>query len=125
MASPARTLDALSDAIKGDVNRIPDPGVGGTIRCRITPSRCLLTAAGSSEARVIETPAYAGLELTLEMSSSTGDLVATNGGNTLNAAGDTDAAFSEAGDTLILRSIQIGSTYRWRVIANDGVTLSN
>ena len=32
MAGPARTLDALSDAIKGDVNRISDPGNAGTIQ---------------------------------------------------------------------------------------------
>lgn len=121
MASPARTLDALSDAIKGDASRISDPGDTGTIRPNITPARCVLSGGGGTYTRTLAAPLYAGMELTLECSALTGTIETTSS-TAINAAGNTAITHSAAGHVAVLRSIQVGSNYQWRLVRVDGAS---
>lgn len=100
---------------------IPDPGASGAIP--VTRSGwCPLVTAGA-ETRTLAAPLYAGQTLALMMDVDLGDCVVTCA-TTLNQSAHTTATFDTAGDLLLLMGVKIGSTYRWRIVVNIGVTVA-
>lgn len=100
---------------------IADPGASGAIPSDVSGICHIVTAA--AESRTVATPLKAGLDLTLVLDTDGGDATVT-AASAINMAGNTIMTFDNAGEIIVLRSVKVGTAYRWRVIANDGVSLS-
>jgi len=102
---------------------VVDPGAGGKI---VMGGRaqaiCHLVTAGA-EARTLSDPTQAGQQLTLVLKTDGGDCTVT-ASSAVNQTGNTTLTFADAGDMLQLVSIEDGSSKEWRVVANDGISLS-
>lgn len=102
--------DLLTDL--GDGNAIP-----------IAKSGHLPLVSGGAETRTIADAAIAGLTLDLYFKTDGGDCVIT-AASPVNQTGNTIMTFADVGDHIRLTSIEDGSDFEWRVVANDGVALS-
>lgn len=84
-----------------------------------------LTIADAAETNTLAVPTFAGQELTIAS-----DTLAGAGTRAITAATDIDTAgnnvitFTAAGQMVVLRGIKLGATFAWRLVANDGATLS-
>lgn len=99
---------------------ITDPGNAGAIP--VTGSGICPLVSGGVETRTLAAPTNAGQIIALAMKTDAGDITVTCATG-LNQAGNTTATFGDAGDTLVLVAVEVGSNKRWRVLSNDGVTL--
>lgn len=102
-------------------NNITDPGDAAAIP--VTQSGTVAIVTAGAETRTLAAPAYVGQELVLYMKTDGGDCVVAIA-TAVNQTGNNRATFNDAGDVLVLRAIESGANLRWRVVANDGVTLS-
>ena len=102
-------------------NAITDPGDGEAIP--VTASGTVAIVTAGAETRTLAVPAFVGQELLLYMKTDGGDGVVTVAA-AINQAGNNTITFNDAGDTVRLVAIEVGSNKRWRVVVNDGATLS-
>jgi hypothetical protein len=104
---------------------INDPGTGAAIPVDRSPIAIALTiAASASETNTLAAPTGPNYKLKIYAatvgSSGTRTITASSG---VTADGDTTIVFNAAGDYVVLESFPIGSgSYRWRVVAQEGVT---
>jgi len=99
---------------------IADPGNAGAIP--VTDSgTCPLVTTGA-QTRTLAAPTYAGQLLALAFKTDGGDCVVTCATG-VNQAGNTTITLNDAGDTIVLVGVEVGSNKRWRVVVNDGCTL--
>ncbi len=101
---------------------IADPGDAGAIPVTNSGSCPLVTAAGA-ETRTLADPTYAGQLLNLCFKTDNGDCVVT-AASPVNQAGNNTLTFADVGDHLLLIGCDDGADIEWRVVCNDGVTLS-
>jgi len=101
---------------------IADPGDGGAIPVSRSGS-VAITTTGVDDTRTLAIPALAGIELVLSLAVDAGDAVITVA-SAINQAGNNTITMNDAGDTVILKAVQIGAALAWRVAANDGASLS-
>jgi hypothetical protein len=94
-----------------------------TISCSKWGEVFEVTTTGSSDTLTLNAPTKPGIECAVVLSVDAGNLVLTVTGG-YNFDGDTAISFADAGDFVVLKSIQIGSNYRWRVIAQEGTNTS-
>lgn len=120
-------LDALADItnIAADIATIEaaitDPGDAGAIP--VTKSgTCAITTAGA-ETRTIAAASVAGINLGLSLDVDGGDCVVTVA-TAVNVTGNNTLTLDNAGEYITLKSMQVGGSIVWRVIANDGVGLT-
>jgi hypothetical protein len=100
---------------------IADPGDAGAIP--VTRSgNCAITTAGA-ETRTIAAPATVGITLALSCDVDAGDAVVTVA-SAFNQTGNNTITLNDAGDTVVLTSVQVGSAVVWRLVVNDGATLA-
>ena len=109
------------DGVSIQANNIADPGDAAAIP--VTQSGTVAIVTAGAETRTLAAPAYVGQELVLYMKTDGGDCVVAIA-TAVNQTGNNRATFNDAGDVLVLRAIESGANLRWRVVANDGVTLS-
>lgn len=103
---------------------IPDPGNGAALPTSKTGLIPLVTG-GSGETRTLADPVRSGLLLILAMKTDGGgDCVVTAASDVTQSSGENVMTFGDAGDMVELRSIPVGSGYKWRVVKADGVALS-
>ncbi len=108
----------LSNADKA----IADPGASGTINVDRCP--CVVdVVTAAAEGRTLAAPMKSGLIVTVGLKSDGGDLTLTVTGG-MNQSGNSSAVAADAGDALTLVSIAVGTGFKWRVLANDGFSLS-
>lgn len=81
-----------------------------------------VTTAGA-ETRTLAIPSYVGQMLSLFFQTDGGDCVVT-AATAINAAGNTIITLNDANDSITLRAVHTGAALAWRVISNDGATLS-
>jgi len=97
---------------------VVDPGASGTItidrQFAVVP---VVTAA--AEARTLAQPTKAGLICTVVVDTYVGDLTLTVTGG-WKQAGTTTITFDTAGDWVQFLSVKVGSSYYWRVLAEEG-----
>ena len=97
-----------------------DPGSGGTITVdmwgQVFP---IVTAA--AESRTLAQPSKAGVLAGIFLDTDGGDLTLTVTGG-YNEDADTSITFDTASNYIVLWSIKVGSSYYWRVIAQEGTT---
>jgi hypothetical protein len=123
--SPATTIDALAI--------VADPGTGAAIPVT-KPATISLTIAAAGETNTLAAPLYPGQLLILYTGalSNAGTRIVTCSA-AINATGNNTITLNTApsaparGDRIILigcPSVAAGTTLRWRVVINDGCTLS-
>ena len=121
----------LYQEMGSDHAAMADPGSAKKIKPGVDRAVVeLVSAAG--ETRSLMPPEFAGQELTLFFKTDGGSTGCTvtgreSNGTTseqVNQTGNNTMIFADAGDILVLRGVLQGSTYQWRIIANDGVALS-
>ncbi|WDI44772.1 hypothetical protein [Bremerella sp. P1] len=99
-----------------------DPGDGK----KIVPSKTIdyinLVTSGA-ETRTLPDPVFEGIELTLNLKDDGGNCVVT-ASTAINATGNTVMTFADESDVIVLKSVNKGGSYVWRVVGNDGVALS-
>ena len=100
---------------------IADPGDAGAIPV-IRSGLVALTSAGA-ETRTLAIPSVIGSKLVLSFDVDVGDIVLTVA-SAANQAGNTSLTFADAGDVIVLESIQVAGVLAWRITANDGVALA-
>ena len=66
---------------------------------------------------------HAGQTMDLYFKTDGGDCVVT-AASPVNQTGNTIMTFADVGDHLRLASIEDGSDFEWRIVANDGIALS-
>lgn len=99
-----------------------DPGNGKALIVDRDRAVTRIVTAGA-ETRTLANPPRVGIQHTIAMQTDGGDCVITVA-SAINQAGNTTITLNDAGDTISLLGIQVGSNLRWRVIANDGAALS-
>lgn len=114
-----RAADGVARMLYPD--SITDPGNAGAIPV-LQAGVCNLTTA-AAETRTLAVPTYMGQRLTLCLKVDGGDCVVTVA-SAYNQAGNTVITFNDAGDVVDLVATQIAGVLRWRLLANDGATLS-
>jgi hypothetical protein len=100
---------------------ITDPGDAGAIGVNRSGSVSLVTAG--AETRTLAIPTAIGQTITLYFQTDGGDCVVTVA-SAINAAGNTVITLNDANDSITLRGVHTGAALAWRVIVNDGCTLS-
>ena len=102
--------------------RLEDPGSAGTITVAMDRQICPVVTA-AAEARTLAQPNRPGILAGVELDTDGGDLTLTVTGG-YNRDADTSITFADAGDYIVVWSIKVGTSYYWRVIAQEGTTAS-
>lgn len=101
--------------------KITDPGNAGAIP--VTHSgACAITTAGA-ETRTLAAPTFDGQRLSISMDVDGGDGVLTVAA-AINQTGNNTVTFNDAGDTIDLVAIRVAGVLRWKLVVNDGTSLS-
>jgi len=104
-------------------NAIADPGDAEAIPLTASGTVAIVTTEAGGETRSLAAPSFVGQELLLYMKTDGGDAVITCATG-VNQTGNNTITMNDAGDTLRLVAIEVGSNKRWRVVVNDGCTLA-
>ena len=99
---------------------ITDPGNAGAIP--VTNSGYVPIVTAGAETRTLAAPNHAGEMISIAMKTDGGDCVITCATG-INQAANTTITLNDAGDSILLVAIYVGSNLRWRVVVNDGCTL--
>jgi hypothetical protein len=105
---------------------IVDPGDAGTIAVDRSLGICSIVT-DASETRKIASPERAGIILAICFKSDGGDVAITGAGSEILNSGagtETTATMADAGDLLVLMSINKGADIVWSPIANNGAAMS-
>lgn len=101
---------------------IADPGDGGAIP--VTKSGSVaITTTGVDDTRTLAIPALAGITLVISLDVDAGNAVITVAA-AINQAGNNTITMGDAGDTIALTAVQVAGALVWRVVFDDGNTLS-
>ena len=111
----------LAATAKPPTTAIADPGNAGAIPVT-NAGTCPIVTAGA-ETRTLAAPTYAGQVLVLALKTDGGDCVITASAG-INQTGNNTITMGDAGDTLVLAGVEVGAAKVWRVVVNDGCTLS-
>ena len=101
---------------------IADPSDAGALTANRSAT-IALTSTGVVDTRTLAIPSIAGITLLLSFDVDGGDLAVTAASG-INVAGNTVMTFDTAGEYIKLEAAQVAGVLAWRVVANDGVTLS-
>ena len=100
---------------------ITDPGNAQAIP--VTRSGSVAITTTGAQTRTLAVPSLAGTRLTLSMDVDGGDCVITVA-SAINQTGNNTITMNDAGDTIELVAVQKAGVKCWRVVVNDGCTLS-
>lgn len=99
-----------------------DPGASGTIYPRKDRSMVPVVTT-TAQARTLAQPYKAGLICTVVLDTDGGDLTLTVTGG-YNADSATSITFGDAADFVTFISIKVGTSYYWRVLAQEGTNVA-
>ena len=97
-----------------------DPGASGTITFSMWGQICSVVTA-TAESRTLDQAIRPGILAAICLKTDGGNLTLTVTGG-YNRDADTSITFADAGDYVILYSVDIGGSYYWRVIAQEGTS---
>ena len=101
---------------------IPDPGDTGSFG---EHGGFINLVTGGTEARTLADPVGVGELLTLNFLTDGGGTLTITATSGVNQAGNTSIALADANDYMSFISIRDGEgTYAWRILINDGASLS-
>lgn len=99
-----------------------DPGNAGTIAVDRWGAVVPIITAGA-ETRTLAQPTKAGLLCLVEIDTYVGDCTLTVTGG-YNQAASTSITLGTAGDWVLFKSVKVGASYYWRVVAQEGTNLT-
>ncbi len=102
---------------------IADPADAGAIAVTRSGNVSLTSTVGGGETRTLAIPAVQGIELAISFDVDGGDIAITVA-SAVNQAANTILTFADAGDIIVLKAVQVAGALVWRVVANDGISLS-
>lgn len=111
----------LTDVFNQVPTDIADPGNTGAIP--VTRSGCCAITTAGAETRTLAVPAKTGIKLAISMDVNGGDCVIA-AATAINQTGNNRITLNDAGDTILLESVQKAGIIIWRISANDGATLA-
>ena len=100
---------------------IADPGAAGAIPVTRSGSVAITTTGATT--RTLARPALAGIELAISLDVDGGDAVITVAA-AINQTGNNTITMNDAGDTIVLKAVQVAGALIWRTMVNDGCTLT-
>lgn len=100
---------------------IADPGDAGAIP--VTKSGSVAITTAGAETRTIAIPGLAGITIAISLDVDGGNCVITAAA-AINQTGNNTITMDDAGDTIVLTAVQVAGALVWRVLVNDGSTLS-
>ena len=110
----------LHDLFRAPALITDPPGNGATYTVNRQFSVIPLTTGSSGETRILAQPTKAGVVCTIVLDTDGGgDAVVTVTGG-YNADGLTPITLGDAGDFVTLISVKVGTSYYWRVLAQEG-----
>ena len=84
-----------------------------------------LTIEDAAETNTLDVPTFAGQEITIAVDTLDGlGTRAITGDADIDSDGNNVITFTGAGQMVVLRGIKLGASFAWRLVANDGATLS-
>jgi len=95
---------------------IADPGNAGAIP--VTKSGVVSITTAGAETRTLANPGVAGIQLIINMDVDGGDCVIAVAA-AINQAGNNRITLNDAGDTIVLRAVQVAGALVWRAGNND------
>ena len=105
----------------GGLEEFADPGDAGDID--ITGSAVVNIVTAGAETRTIGDPVAGGQKLVIGFKTDGGNCVIT-ADTAVNQTGNNTLTGADAGDIIVLESIELGAGFVWRIVANDGWGLS-
>jgi len=102
-------------------NIIADPGDAGAIP--VIKSGSVSIVSASAETRTLADPSFVGQTLNIGLKTDGGTVTLT-AASPVNQTGNNTLAFADVGDHIMLIASEDGSDIEWRVVANDGISLS-
>lgn len=113
---------AVTNTVHNDLtNVIADPGNAGAIPVTASGHVDLVTAG--AETRTLAAPSNVGQLLLLSFKTKVGNCVVTAAA-AINQTGNNTITLDTAADSILLAGIASGANKVWRVVCNDGCTLS-
>jgi hypothetical protein len=112
-------MEAYARGVKPHV--LSDPGDAGALDA--AHSYAVNLVSGGAETRTLAAPAFEGQVIQMNFQTDGGAITLTVA-STLNQAGNNTALFEDAGDILALVAGRNGNALEWKVLLNDGATLS-
>ncbi|MBN2397097.1 MAG: hypothetical protein JXI32_01850 [Deltaproteobacteria bacterium] len=112
---------ALQEILPKAPVAVADPGDAGAIP--VTRSGSVAITTVDAETRTLAVPGVAGITLALSLDVDGGDCVVTVAA-AINQAGNNTITLDDAGDTIVLTAVQVAAGLVWRVLVNDGCSLS-
>lgn len=104
---------------------IADPGDGGTIFVDRLPAVCAISSSGNgSESRTLGEPLQAGDTIVVCMDKYDGD-ISIAFPEDINDGGDDVVVFGDPGQWAKFMALPVGGSLHWRLIASDGVNVTN
>lgn len=86
--------------------------------------RVALISDGSSASLGLDNPVFAGQELVVYLKVDGGGNRTLTASHDITQDGKDSIEFNDAGDTVRLEAIEVGANLRWRLVHNEGCTLS-
>lgn len=104
---------------------IDSPIHNGTIASPAIQGGVVSLVTGATQQDVsLAAPERAGLEIVICLQTDGGGNAVVTAASAVNASGNTVMTFDNAGDTISLKAVRVGSSVAYRVVGNDGVALS-
>lgn len=113
--------DGTTVDIESVANVITDPGSGGAIP--VIHSGTLALVTGGAEARSLADPTFIGQLLNIGFHTDGGNATITAASD-INQNGDNIMLMEDVGDHVLLIGSPDGADIEWRLVVNDGATLS-
>jgi hypothetical protein len=102
---------------------IADPGDAGAIPV-LRSGNCALTTGATGETRTIADPGTVGLTLSVSHDVDGGGDAVITVATAFNQTGNDTITMADAGDTVVLTSVQVAGSPVWRLVVNDGAALT-
>jgi len=97
---------------------IADPGDGNPIPV-VSSGTCILTVGAGVETRTVADPGAAGLVIQVQTTVfGIGSLAVVFASDITTVGGENSVAFTAAGQTFVVVSLDIGAGFKWRVLSN-------
>jgi len=123
--SAHRTLNDLFRAFDTvGPGRLNDPGDAGTITVGMWGQICSLTSGASAETRTLTQATKPGVMCAVALDTDGGGNVTLTVTGGYNSDADTTLVLADAGDYAVFYSIEVGTSFYWRLIAQEGTSSS-
>jgi len=119
----AETVLAEMLPATASIAAIADPGDTGAIPV-IRSGNCALTSGATGETRTVAAPGSVGITLSMSHDVDGGGNAVITVATAINQTNNNTITMADAGDVVVLTSVQVGGVPIWRLLVNDGAALT-